>query len=794
MKPHHRDELNSHQAHGSANPAQVKELFGQLMDATDESASDAHIRKAEAAQALAEAAPDVRAAAESLVKAHSRATGRLLDDSAAPAPTLPIPQIQNYTIRREIGRGGFGIVYEAEQLHPVQRDVALKVLRADVASDSTALRFRTEAAVLARLQHPGIASVFDAGFDSIGRAYLAVELIRGEPITTYCARTRPSVRERVRLMAAVCDAVHHAHQRAVLHRDIKPANILVQDIDGVPAPQVIDFGIAKLIDENESEQATLEGHRLGTPKYMGPELLDGSQPADIRADVFALGMVLCEALSGALPDDGATDSSTRTRRPSLRTGWRPSAISAAHQGPEACRPSELRGDLDRIVLKATARDPAQRYNSAAALAEDLQRYLRGEPVRATPPHRLYLMRKFIGRHPIGVTGASVAAAVVLGALVIAMQGQREAEAARGRAVEAAERAERVSEFILRDMVAATDPVLNFAIDREPTIADLLGQVESSVNQEQLNDPRMRFDLLAHAAIAHSQLRQRDDALRTASAAIDVGRTLSPTPTARMLELELTAIDADRTLSREDASVARATLLARATRELGDSHPVTIRLSLAVSRDEQNDDRRLAMLQQLSQQTVDAEVRYYALEGLAGMLRRSGRLDEELIVRQATLEAAEQTSSRSSTRPLGSRHQLAMTLAMMGRMKEAQETLEPLLRFDDTDVRMRHPGFVSSAFLAVRIHQELDEHDDAIALAARIAADQNEAFGEHSFEHVAAVRILAQAHLRGGHPHDAIRTFEEALILCDGMPVQQEELRADLRSGLANARAAATQSP
>lgn len=794
MKTNHRDDMSSDTARESAHPAQVKELFGRLMDAADENASDAHVRKAEAAQALAAAAPEVRAAAESLIKAHSRATGRLLDDSAALTPTLPIPQIENYTIRGEIGRGGFGIVYEAEQLRPVQRDVAVKVLRADVASDSTALRFRTEAAVLARLQHPGIASVFDAGFDSIGRAYLAVELIRGEPITAYCARVRPSVRERVRLIAAVCDAVHHAHQRAVLHRDIKPANILVQDTDGMPTPKVIDFGIAKLIDENEAEQATLEGHRLGTPKYMGPELLDGSHPADIRADVFALGMVLCEALSGGLPDDGATDSSTRTRRPSLRTGWRPSAISASHDGPESCRPSELRGDLDRIVLKATARDPAQRYNSAAALAEDLQRYLRGEPVRATPPRRLYLMRKFIGRHPIGVSGASAAAAVVLAALVIAVQGQREAEAARGRAVEAAERAERVSEFILRDMVAATDPVLNFAIDREPTIADLLGQVEASVNQEQLNDPRMRFDLLAHAAIAHSQLRQRDDAWRTANAAIDVGRTLSPTPTARMLELELTAINADRTLSREEAAAARAALLAQATSELGDSHPVTIRLALAASRDEQDEDRRLSMLQRLSQQTVDAEVRYYALEGLASMLRRAGRLDEELAVRRATLEAAEQTSSPSSTRQFGSRHQLAMTLAMMGRIEEAQHTLKPLLRFDDTNIRTRHPGFVSSAFLAVKLHQEREQHDDAIQLAARIAADQREAFGELSFEHVAAVRILAQSLSLGGRAQEAITTYEDALDLCDQMPDSQDELRADLRSGLAAARAAASTSP
>ncbi len=786
--------LDSHEEHAPADPVLVKELFGLLIDATDDDASDSEKLRAAATKALADAPSHVRAAAQALLNAHSRATGHLLDDTAALRSSLPTPQIEGYEIRSEIGRGGFGIVYEAEQRQPVQRDVAVKVLRADVASDTTALRFRMEAAVLARLQHSGIASVFDAGFDSLGRAYLAVELIRGEPITAYCARHRPSVRERVHLMAAVCDAVHHAHQRAVLHRDIKPANILVQIIDGAPTPKVIDFGIAKLIDEGVTEQATLEGHRLGTPKYMSPELFEGSHPADVRADVYALGMVLCEVLSGGLPGDGATDSSTKTRRSTLRTGWKPSAISAQHAAPASCRPSELRGDLDRIVLKATSRDAAQRYNSAAALAEDLQRFLRGEPVRATPPRRLYLIRKFVGRHPVGVSGAAAAMVIVLVALVVAIQGQREAEAARRRAVDAAERAERVSEFILRDMVAATDPVLNFAIDREPTVADLLAEVETSVNEEQLNDHRMRFDLLAHAAIAHSQLRRRDDALRLARAALVVGRTLSPAPIERILELELTEIGADRNLSREDAAEARAALLAHATRDLGEAHPVTNRIALAASRDEKDEAKRLATLERLSQQKVDAEVRYFALEGLAGMLRRGGRFDEELAVRRATLEAARQTSSRFSTRQLGSRHQLAMTLAMVERFEEAQETLEPLLRFDDATMRTRHPGFVSSAFLAIKIHQELGQHDDAIVLATRIASDQKDAFGELSFEHLAALRILAQGLQLGGRHRDAVATFEAALALCEQLPGAHDELRADLNSGLANARAAGSDSP
>ncbi|XOV76616.1 MAG: serine/threonine-protein kinase [Phycisphaerales bacterium] len=248
------------------------------------------------------------------------------------------------------------------------------------------------------MNHPGIARVLDAGLDAKSRPYLVMELVEGRPIAEACEAGGLTVRERVALMAQVCEAVHHAHQRAIIHRDLKPANMLVESADGESRARVIDFGIAKLLDREDGETMTLAGDRLGTPKYMSPEQLGGGDGADVRTDVYALGVVLCELLTGRVPPEneasasgsvsdhgsGSKRSGGSGRSGSFGQVTRPSAL-AGSDPKTADRAKLLKGDLDRIVLKAVARYPELRYPSALAMAQDLRRYLAGLPVHATPP-------------------------------------------------------------------------------------------------------------------------------------------------------------------------------------------------------------------------------------------------------------------------------------------------------------------------------------------------------------------------------------------------------------------------
>lgn len=414
----------------------VKELFGLMLDAVE---GEAPINEARAAMARADA--EVRLAVEQLLEAHQRAEGVLFEpnpedasnsnhpDECTPNVAMTVPRISGYEIGEEIGRGGFGMVYRARQLSPVERPVAVKVLRTELATQEVIARFRAESRTLARMNHAGIARVLDAGLDDQNRPFVAMELVSGEPLTAYCETNALTVRERLQLMVEVCDAVHHAHQRAVIHRDLKPANILVERVDHRHQPRVIDFGIAKILEENVDESRTQLGMRLGTPRYMSPEQARGSDSADVRSDVYALGVLLCEVLTGQVPRDPAGTDDARGSNSKLRA-TRPSQLAASSDDQIALRSRELRGDLDRIVLKAVALEPDERYDSAAALEDDLRRYLDGLPVVATTPSVFYLTRKFITRRKLTSAATLLAVLSLIVGATAAMYGMNRANASR----------------------------------------------------------------------------------------------------------------------------------------------------------------------------------------------------------------------------------------------------------------------------------------------------------------------------------------------------------------------------
>jgi serine/threonine protein kinase len=335
-------------------------------------------------------------------------------------------RIGPYRLIDRLGAGGCGVVYLAEQIEPVKRKVALKIIRLGMDTESVIARFAKEREALALMDHPHIARVLDAGTTGSGRPYFAMELVDGERITDFCDRLRLGLKARLRLFIQVCDAIQHAHQKGVIHRDIKPSNVLVRVQDGRPVPKIIDFGIAKATSGGFDADATVTrlGNFLGTPAYMSPEQAEGGRDVDTRSDIYSLGALLFELLTGRplfLPEQfehrGVDEirGILRDEETGLPSG-RLAGIAKEQAGriaedrgtdPQKLR-AQLAGDLDWIVMKAIEKDRRRRYETANGLAMDVQRYLNEEPVLARPPSRGYLLMKLARRNRVVFAAGGVA--------------------------------------------------------------------------------------------------------------------------------------------------------------------------------------------------------------------------------------------------------------------------------------------------------------------------------------------------------------------------------------------------
>jgi eukaryotic-like serine/threonine-protein kinase len=341
----------------------------------------------------------------------------------APIAEGPGSRIGPYTIIRKLGEGGMGIVFLAEQEKPVRRKVALKVIKPGMDTEQVVTRFEAERQALALMNHPGIARVLDAGATDSGRPFFVMELVDGVPINEYCDRERLSLGSRLELFVAVCRSIEHAHQRGIIHRDIKPSNVLVTLIDSKAVPKVIDFGVAKAVDQRLTERTlfTRFGALVGTPEYMSPEQAgESGAEIDIRSDVYSLGVLLYEILTGTTPlgpvkllEAAFSEVLRRIReeeppRPSTRlsgSGEALASIAACRDIDPAQMTRQVRGELDWITMKALQKDRERRYATALALGEDVQRYLNDEPVEASPPSMLYRAGKLARKHRAAILAA-----------------------------------------------------------------------------------------------------------------------------------------------------------------------------------------------------------------------------------------------------------------------------------------------------------------------------------------------------------------------------------------------------
>jgi serine/threonine protein kinase/WD40 repeat protein len=434
--------------------------------------SDADERQAFLAQACSGDA-DLRASVEELLRNHkddefmqtleSPMAGsdqvRPAEGTVAVVGERPGARIGPYKLLQRIGEGGVGIVFMAEQEVPIRRRVAIKVLKPGMDTESVIARFESERQALALMDHPNIARVLDAGSTAAGRPFVVMDLVRGTRITDYCDQNHLSTSERLILFTQVCEAIQHAHQKGIIHRDIKPSNILVTLHDGKPVPKVIDFGIAKAMDQRLTDKMVFtEFHSfIGTPAYISPEQAEMSGlDIDTRADIYSLGVLLYELLTGKTPFDAqellasGLDGMRRTIRESepMRPSTRFRTMLDAERTTTAERQrvepakltSLLRGDLDWIILKALEKDRTRRYETANVLAMDVRRYLDNEPVLARPPSATYRFRKLIRRNKLASTAvAGFTAALAIGLVVSTWQWAEKSEAYRRAAI--SERAE-----------------------------------------------------------------------------------------------------------------------------------------------------------------------------------------------------------------------------------------------------------------------------------------------------------------------------------------------------------------
>ncbi len=728
----------------------------------------------------------------------------------SPTPTVPdLPEaVGPFRVLELLGEGGMGSVYLAEQDQPVHRELAVKVIRADVTATQAAARFDLERQTLARLSHPHIAQLYEAGTTAEGYPYFAMEHCSGAPVTDYCDQHRLSIEQRLELFISICEAVQHAHQRGIIHRDLKPSNILVTEVDGRHWAKIIDFGIAKAIDQPLAEAMDLTGERIvGTPAYMSPEslgLVNGVDLIDTRTDVYALGVVLYELLVGTRPFALGSGGLARflsmvanepTPRPSQRLSTEDAEsreqVAELRQVEASTLHRRLIGDLDWIVATAVAKDREERYGSPAELAADVRRFLDHQPVTASPPSLRYLAGKFVRRHRGMVAAASLAViALILGTIGTTfgmMQARWEAERAR----EALLDAEEVTDFLVH-LFEVSDP--REAGGETISARQLLDRGAVRIEERLAGQPLRQARLMHSIGDIYDQLQVYTEAKGMVSSALALREQELPADHQDIAESLYKLGVIERELAEYEAAeeVVRRSLEIRQD-VFGPDHPLVgealrelaVTLYLSGRHDEAEPLVRRSLEIATTRLDADDPAVASSLETLGNLLKDRGRQFEAIPFLQQALAIREQALDASDPRLATSLNNLGSCLGSEQRFEEALPLFERALVIQEKTLGPSAPPVAMSRANLGIVYRELDQFDEAESAFVRAQADFESALGP---THPLVANPMAELGVlfwQQGRMEDAEKHLRQALGMWIKVPGPDHPLTAWAHWGLAN---------
>ena len=616
--------------------------------------------------------------------------------------------IGRYHLLQKIGEGGMGEVWLAEQKEPVRRRVALKLVKSGMNSREVIARFESERQALALMDHPAIAKVLDAGSTSQGAPYFVMEYVAGVPITTYCDNHRLSTRERLELFVHVCEGVQHAHQKAIIHRDLKPSNILVTEVDGRPAPKIIDFGVAKALTQKLTAETmfTRVGTMIGTPEYMSPEqALSSGEDIDTRSDVYSLGIILYELLSGGPPldlrkiafdeflrrlrEDDAPKPSTRLRTQDPATST--DVARKRHTEPQTLA-KQVRGDLDSIALKALEKDRPRRYGSPSDFAADIGRYLRNEAVLAAPASAAYRARKFARRHRWGLATAIAFVLVLIAATVISVTQSL-------RATREAAAAQAVNDFLQNDLLAQASVVNQSGPGAKPDpdlkVRTALDRAAARIAGKFDKQPELEASIRDTMGETYRELGLYTEARKQLERALDLRRrslgAANPATAKTMSRLGSTALFQGK---NAEAETLLAQALAIQRRVLSSEHPDTL----------------------------------YSMNSLANVYSEQGKYAQAEPLYSQTLEIRRRVLGPEHRGTLASMHNLALVYSDQKKYAQAEALFKQTLEIERRVLGPEHPITLISMDGLGREYRAESKYAQAEALDAQVLEIQRRVYG------------------------------------------------------------------
>jgi eukaryotic-like serine/threonine-protein kinase len=658
---------------------------------------------------------------------------------------------QRFELVRKLGEGGMGQVWLAEQVAPVRRQVAVKLIKAGMYDEAVVQRFQSERQSLAIMDHPAIAKVFDAGTTPQGQPYLVMEYVPGLPINDYCDQHKLSIKDRLELFIHACEGVQHAHQKAIIHRDLKPSNILVIEVDGKPVPRIIDFGLAKTTAAQVSGEFTQLGQFIGTPGYMSPEQVNlSARDIDTRTDVYTLGVVLYVLLTGLQPFE-----TKRREKPSLEEWLRQlreeeppnpstkvsgdkdtsSATAEARRTEPKQLISQLRGDLDWITMKALERDRTRRYGTPSELAADLKRFLNHEPVIARPASTGYRLRKYIRRHRVAMSvGAGVLLVLLVFSVVQALQLREttrerdHAKQERDRANQERDRATRIAAF-MSNMFKVPDP--SEARGNSITAREILDRAANDIGKGLAQDPDVQSQMLHEMAGTYNNLGLYARAHELAQRALDARLSLHGTDDPKTLE-----------------SMTQLGLILHMEGHDVDAEPLD-RRALA-------DERRVL--------GADDPLTLETADDLAMVLKPLGRFPEAEKLAREVVDLSGRRLGPESALTLRAQNHLASILFYEGHAADAEKVLRPALEVERRVWGSDHPETMKAlAMLAISLHHE-NRFAEAESLYREVLAASGRVLGTEHPSTAIAMGNLASILGDEGHSPEALKLQRQALAI------------------------------